>query len=345
MSRISLEARVGLLVLVALVMLGAFVFVLGGVRIGEGYPLYVDFDNPGSVQAGAPVRIGGVKVGRVEEVRYMGGRLDPATGRHPLVRLRISVDREVQDTVHDDALFYVTSQGVLGEQFVAIDPGTAEHPVLAEGSIVSGVDPPRLDLALALGYELLEDLVEGVRSRREDLSGLVDDVVALVHVIRELLEGHREDVDHIVAQVSTAADEGVALLRGARETYVEGQQPRRILSRVEHLVGTLDREAGPLLSDARDVATSARDTLAAIGPEERTDIQETIHSAHRIASEVETATGDVRGIVTDAQSIVHHVREGEGTIGALLMDEEIYDDLQEMIRDLKHNPWKFFWRE
>ena len=27
------------------------------------------------------------------------------------------------------------------------------------------------------------------------------------------------------------------------------------------------------------------------------------------------------------------------------IDEEIYDDLQEMIRDLKHNPWKFFWRE
>jgi len=27
------------------------------------------------------------------------------------------------------------------------------------------------------------------------------------------------------------------------------------------------------------------------------------------------------------------------------MDEEIYDDVQEMLRDLKHNPWKFFWRE
>jgi phospholipid/cholesterol/gamma-HCH transport system substrate-binding protein len=345
MSRISLEARVGLLVLVALTMLGAFVFVLGGVRIGDGYPLYIDFNNPGSVQAGAPVRIGGVKVGRVEEVRYMGGRLDPATGRHPLVRLRVSVDRDVQDTIHDDALFYVTSQGVLGEQFVAIDPGTSEHPVLAEGSIVQGVDPPRLDLALALGYELLEELVEGVRSHRDDLRGLMEDVVALVHVFRELLEGHRADVDHIVAQLSTAADEGVSLLRGARETYVEGPQPHRILSRVEHLVGTLDHEAGPLLSDARDVATSARDTLAAIGPEERTDIQETIHSAHRIASDVETATADVHGIVTDAQQIVRHVREGEGTIGALLMDEEIYDDLQEMIRDLKHNPWKFFWRE
>ena len=25
--------------------------------------------------------------------------------------------------------------------------------------------------------------------------------------------------------------------------------------------------------------------------------------------------------------------------------EQLYDDLQEMVRDVKHNPWKFFWRE
>ena len=34
-----------------------------------------------------------------------------------------------------------------------------------------------------------------------------------------------------------------------------------------------------------------------------------------------------------------------GSVGALVMDEAIYDDLQEMVRDLKHNPWKFLWRE
>jgi phospholipid/cholesterol/gamma-HCH transport system substrate-binding protein len=28
-----------------------------------------------------------------------------------------------------------------------------------------------------------------------------------------------------------------------------------------------------------------------------------------------------------------------------MMDEAVYDDLQELIRDLKHNPWKFFWKE
>ena len=336
--KLSLEARVGLLVIVSALLLGSFLFVLGGFSVGDTYTLYADFDNPGSVQAGAPVRIGGVRVGRVEEVRFMGGRLDTATGHRPLVRLRLSLDTTVRDTIHTDSIFYVTSQGVLGEQFVAIDPGTAEAPVLEPDSVVDGVDPPRLDLALALGYELLETLVDGIRVNREDLGLLLEDVVGLVHALRELLDANRDRLAHIVENVDTATEEGVALLRSARAQYVDGAAPRRILSRLDHLVGTLDREAEPLIADARSVATSARETLDTIGPEERREIQETIHAASRIAGTAETAT-------REAEEIVQHVREGQGTIGALLMDEEIYDDLQELIRDLKHNPWKFFWRE
>ena len=49
--------------------------------------------------------------------------------------------------------------------------------------------------------------------------------------------------------------------------------------------------------------------------------------------------------VADARAIVAHVRAGRGTVGAIVMDEELYDDIQEMLRDLKHNPWKLFWRE
>jgi len=51
------------------------------------------------------------------------------------------------------------------------------------------------------------------------------------------------------------------------------------------------------------------------------------------------------GTMDDVESVVARVRRGEGTVGALLIDEEVYDDLKELLRDLKHNPWKFFWRE
>jgi phospholipid/cholesterol/gamma-HCH transport system substrate-binding protein len=50
-------------------------------------------------------------------------------------------------------------------------------------------------------------------------------------------------------------------------------------------------------------------------------------------------------MTSDASEILSHVKRGKGTVGAVVMDEQLYDDLQELVRDLKHNPWKFFWRE
>ena len=58
----------------------------------------------------------------------------------------------------------------------------------------------------------------------------------------------------------------------------------------------------------------------------------------RLAAELQT-------LATDVQSILGNVKKGKGTAGALLVDPQIYDDLKELVRDLKRNPWKFFWKE
>ena len=78
--------------------------------------------------------------------------------------------------------------------------------------------------------------------------------------------------------------------------------------------------------------------LDMLGPQQQQEIQTAIHDGQELVSRA-------NAISVDAQSIVTHIREGRGTVGALLMDEEIYDDVTEMLRDLKHNPWKLFWRE
>ena len=336
--KLSLEAKVGLLILAAAVLLGGFLFILGGVSFEDNYPLYVDFDNPGSVQPGAAVRIGGVKVGTVEDVEYLGRRLDPETGRRALVRLRLAIHSDIQDTVHEDAMFFVTSQGVLGEQFIAIDPGQPDQPVLEEGAIVAGVDPPRLDQALALGFELLETVVDGMRAREDDLGTLVDDVVALIHGLRLLLTENRGDLEAIVDNVRTLSEEGVGTLRSARESYIDGPRPQRIMRNLDRTVAVVSRDTPGLMRDVSEAAREAGEVLDTVGPEQRAQIQNTIASAERIATSAETTVDGAGALMAD-------VRAGRGTVGALLNDEEIYDDLQELIRDLKHNPWKFFWRE
>lgn len=337
MKGLSLEVKVGLLILTAAILLGGFLFVLGGVSLKDEYSVFVTFDNPGSVQPGAAVRIGGVKVGAVEEVEYLGRRV-LIDGRRPLVKMRVSIHEDVRDTIHEDAEFFVTSQGVLGEQFIAIEPGDPAEPVLEEGSVVRGVDPPRLDRALALGFELLEMVVDGIEERRVDLDQLVDDIIALIHGLRTLLVENRGDLDQIVDNVRTLSDEGIATLRGAREAYVDGERPQRIMRNLDRTVAVVSRETPALVRDVGEAARGANEVLGTIGPEQREQIQRTIASAERVATSAETT-------VSEANEMVAHVRQGRGTVGALMMDEEIYDDLQELIRDLKHNPWKFFWRE
>jgi phospholipid/cholesterol/gamma-HCH transport system substrate-binding protein len=88
----SIEVKVGILILVSFVILGAFILVLTGMTLQSTYPVYVDFDNPGGLQAGAPVRIAGVKVGKVSELTFRGGQIDPETHRRTLVRAKLLME-------------------------------------------------------------------------------------------------------------------------------------------------------------------------------------------------------------------------------------------------------------
>ena len=61
----SIEVKVGLLILIAIGILTGFIILMGGLSFKPTYDVHVDFDNPGGIQAGAPVRIAGVTVGKI----------------------------------------------------------------------------------------------------------------------------------------------------------------------------------------------------------------------------------------------------------------------------------------
>src|SRR3954467_9631559 len=101
----SIEVKVGILILVSLGILAAFVLIMGGLSFEKTYTLYVDFDNPGGLQSGAPVRVAGVKCGKVSELSFMGGKIDPKTNRRTLVRAKISIEERGNDAIHEAADF------------------------------------------------------------------------------------------------------------------------------------------------------------------------------------------------------------------------------------------------
>jgi phospholipid/cholesterol/gamma-HCH transport system substrate-binding protein len=333
----SIEVKVGLLVLVAAGLLVALVLVMGGVHLGKRFPIEVDFNNPGGLQGGAPVKIAGVKVGQVDRLEPFPPP-DPVTHRQSLVRVHIEVDEQYRSKLHSDAAFYVTTQGVLGEQFLAIDPGDPSQSALDLSHPVEGIDPPRIDLFVARAYSLLDDTVTALRNNRRQIGAMVDDLSGILHDSRDVLHRNTGRVDSILENADRTIRDTDGLVNAARDRYVDGVQARRIIQHAESILATIDREAPPLSRDARALMARLDHIAQGVGDPQIQDLQRTLR-------EVRTLSERANTVMTDVQAVSTRVRAGQGTVGALLMDEEIYDDLQEMIRDLKHNPWKFFWRE
>jgi phospholipid/cholesterol/gamma-HCH transport system substrate-binding protein len=321
----SIEVKVGALILVSMGILAAFILVMGGLTFEKTFTVYVDFDNPGGLQPGAAVRIAGVKVGNVKALEFLGGKIDPKSGRHVLVRADVAIEQRVSDAVHEDADFYVTTQGVLGEQFLAIDPGSPEKPVIQPGAVVKGIDPPRLDLFLAKAYELLDTTVNGIKNNREVIASIATNTAGL-------LKG-------IVANVDDMTSEAKQLTHDARVNYVDNPKLLQTVDNISVLTTKIRDDSGPMLKDAREALANLNRLSSTVGdPAQQDKIRKALSDLAQLAERANAT-------VADTQAIVTHIKKGEGTVGALVMDEEIYDDVQEMVRDLKHNPWKFLWRE
>lgn len=334
----SIEVKVGVLILLSMGILGAFILIMGGLSFEKTYPVFVDFDNPGGLQSGAPVRLAGVKVGSVDELRFMGGIVDPKTNRRTLVRAKLSIQVRAKDTIHEDALFYVTTQGVLGEQFLSIEPGSLNRPVLAEGSIVKGLDPPRLDLFLAKAYELLDTTVTALKNNRELISDIAMNTAGLLKGLNGAVTDNRERINRTMENLEKLTAEANSLTKDAHTT-INNPKILRTIDNIDKIAGDVQKDSQPMLKDAREALANLNRASATVGsPEEQAKLKKAIEDIAELASRANATA-------SDAQQIVAHIKKGEGTVGALLMDEEVYDNVQEMVRDLKHNPWKFLWRE
>lgn len=340
MSQRSIEVKVGALILVALGLLGAFVVVMGGLSFEPTLTVYVTFQNPGGLQAGAPVRISGVKVGRVSELEFRGGKVDPKTREpEPPIRAVAKIERRYHTAIRDNSRWFVTSQGVLGEMFLAIEPGSSDRPSLPDAATVPGISPPRLDLLLSESYELLHKAYLGVANNEQKISETFDGLHKTLRASGHFFERNSDKLDRIVDNVDKLSLEAGETMKAARERYVDGPQVKRIFNDVERSSKTLAENLPPLVEDGRKVLADTRKITGKISTDEQ------LQRLDMMTRDLADASSRAKGLAQDAEGLMKHVKAGKGTVGALVMDEAVYDDLQELIRDLKHNPWKFFWKE
>jgi phospholipid/cholesterol/gamma-HCH transport system substrate-binding protein len=154
-----------------------------------------------------------------------------------------------------------------------------------------------------------------------------------------VLTENRERINRIVQNLEALSGEANTLTSHARENYVDNPKIIRTIDNIDRLTTDIQKDSGPMIKDAREaIANLNRASKVVGGEEEQAKLKKTIDEVAQLAARANATAAD-------AQAIVTHIKKGNGTVGALVMDEAIFDDLQEMVRDLKHNPWKFFWRD
>ena len=129
MGKKGIETLVGLFVLLG--MLGLVFLALKAANLasfggGDTYTLTAKFDNIGGLKPRAPVRSAGVNVGRVAAIA-----LDARTYQGVV---KLEIDRGVQ--FPKDSQARILTAGLLGDQYIGLEPGADEKTLVAGDTIV-----------------------------------------------------------------------------------------------------------------------------------------------------------------------------------------------------------------
>lgn len=337
----GVKIKVGALVLVSLALLVGFVVLLGTFSVGERVPLTVELDDSGGLLSGAPVRIAGVRAGRVDAVEFL---VDPSVGQTgpAHVRLTALVDVDKFPAVRADSEFYVTSQGVLGEKYLEIRPGSADAPRVEPGAALRGRDPARIDLIFARAESILAQIEAALAGGGElGVGDLIASVTKLSGRANAYLDRHQDRLDRVTEDLVATGSDLRAITAALRTGLGSGEDVARTFRDVSRVVGVLAREAAPVSRIARE----ALGNLEKAAEEVSALIALVREPMEPVLADLPEITRQARDMLRDVGAITAAITAGQGVIGQVILDDEIYADLKELLRDLKRNPWKLVWRE
>ena len=332
----GLEFRVGLLIVAAAAILAAFVFVLGNFSFRSGFTIYVDYNFSGNVHPGAPVKVSGITVGKVESVNFLGGEIDEQTGQPVWVRVEVWIEDRAHNAVRQNSEFFINTAGVLGEQYLEVVPGSLDQPKLKPGAVARGTDPPRTDLIVSRLYDVL-DSISQVLKERDLIQNLLRDSADTVSAVNTILSNNKEQLGNLIASTNDLASQASDVLRKVNDG-VDPRTIRRTVKNADSLLISANSAVStltPKVSKLVDEGTRVTGILT----------QERFDRALSVADRAVGVVGQAGGLIDNVNGMVTDLRAGKGTAGALLVRDDIYADLREMIRDLRRNPWKLFWKE
>lgn len=185
----NLELKVGIFVLLGIGALAVFIFSISDFSFLEkGKTMKVIFGFANGVKRSAPVRLAGVDVGNVKDIKVFFDSVEKKT------KVQVDVWMKADTQVPSDSKVWVNQLGLLGEKYIEIIPGENQAKLLSEGATLVGEDPISFEEISSMIGKLsikLQDSVDGFNKviqnpkNQQSVEEMLDSLRLIVKNIQE----------------------------------------------------------------------------------------------------------------------------------------------------------------
>ena len=369
MTERQMQLRIGALVLVGIVLFIGFVLSIGkrSTLFQEKYSLWASFNSTEGLAVGSPVRLAGVTVGNVTRITFGREPRDRRIAITLSVERRVQ-DRIREDSVASIGTIGLVGDKVLeitvgsydrpilqaGAKLASVDPPDYLQLLQKGDRILDNVTriSASLDEFLSGGGKTekrtLNDALRSLQTTLVEIEkgqGLAHDLIYGKEGAQLL--GRVDNMAQTLERLAKAIETERGLLHALIYTPEEETLGRltRTLDRADELLK--DVKDGPGMLHALIYDRDGAELIARLGrTSERLDafvgslqegkglVPSLLFDPERVKvlDDLQAAAAGLRALTGDLQAVVARLRQGEGTIGALLEDPTVYEDLSALLR-------------
>jgi phospholipid/cholesterol/gamma-HCH transport system substrate-binding protein len=297
----TLETRLGIFFALALIAGIVLVELAGGFNFfKQGVRIRARFNTVQELQKGDPVRMAGVEIGRVENIKLVENKVE--------VTLKVSKDAEIKT----DSKATVKFTGLMGQNFVSVSFGAPTAPKISDGAELETTEQADLSSIMTK----LDNVATGVEGLAKNLGG--DNLNNLLGPFVDFMKQNNPRITTILLNMQTLSSQ-IAEGKGTVGKLIADET---LYSSAVNAVTNLNHTAQDiqtLVADAKTAVNQTKDMINNVNAGKGTLGMLTKDEA--LYRETTTAMGNLR-------EILQKINQGQGSVGKLVNDESFYKNLR-----------------
>lgn len=261
------------------------------------------------------VQIAGLNVGHI-----LSRELNVRPPRQKLIeekrfaKITIALVRPVK--LYSNAIIYKRSASLLGDFYIELDPGTYEW--------VDETGKKHVGETLKSGSEI-KYVVEA-----STVTGVVSQVSDMMPVIKGLVEDVRRFTKGPLNKIGTNINDGIVENRRAIKAIVDNME--KITKDIRGITTNASQDVNHILADIRTITSEVRQLVD--DPKTKGELKRGVSQLSSAVDKLDRAMNNAEGISDDVKGITGDIQEGKGTVGRLLKDDALINEVEGTVREV-----------